>query len=559
MKRLWTTFLTLGLSLAGAAGAQNTTTLPNGVASGDVTQNSAVLWTRSAALGPVTFEYATDAAFSALAGSVAVEVTDATIPVKALISDLTPGTEYFYRVTDAAGSGATGRFVTPAEVGTRVGLRFGVSGDWRGELAPYVSISNVVERDLAFFVLHGDTIYADIPSPALSKRQAETLEEFRIKHNEVYSEGYGQNYWADVRAATSVLATIDDHEVTNDFAGGAAPGSDRRFGVSDAAFINDTPLYEMGMQVFQEYNPLLDEFYGETGDPRTAGERRLYRYRVWGSDAAVFIIDARSFRDEGLAEPSAMTTEALNAYLEQTFDPTRTLLGQQQFDDLKADLLRAQEAGITWKFIMIPEPAQNLGPVNSDDRYEGYAAERSALLRFIVEHGITNVVFVAADIHGTIINNMTYQDAAGGEHFPTGAFEITTGAVAFDAPFGPTIVNLAAQLGLLTGEQAATFRNFPRPTKELLLSQFINAQIAPFGYDPIGLDESEIDAELLVGAYTATNTFGWTEFEIDAGTQALTVTTYGIDPYTQAELEADPSAVLSRVPQIVSQFAVRPK
>jgi phosphodiesterase/alkaline phosphatase D-like protein len=31
-------------------------TLPNGIASGDVTQTSAVLWAHSAALGEVTFE-----------------------------------------------------------------------------------------------------------------------------------------------------------------------------------------------------------------------------------------------------------------------------------------------------------------------------------------------------------------------------------------------------------------------------------------------------------------------------------------------------------------------
>ena len=40
------------------------------------------------------------------------------------------------------------------------GLRFGVAGDWRGELAPYPAISNVAGRNLDFFVEHGDTIYA---------------------------------------------------------------------------------------------------------------------------------------------------------------------------------------------------------------------------------------------------------------------------------------------------------------------------------------------------------------------------------------------------------------
>jgi Ca2+-binding RTX toxin-like protein len=45
---------------------------------------------------------------------------------------------------------------------------------------------------------------------------------------------------------------------------------------------------------------------------------------------------------------------------------------------------------------------------------------------------------------------------------------------------------------------------------------------------------------------------------VDATTQKLTVTTYGIPSYSRAEVEADPNAILSRVPSIVSQFEVRP-
>ena len=33
--------------------------------------------------------------------------------------------------------------------------------------------------------------------------------------------------------------------------------------------------------------------------------------------------------------------------------------------DLKADLLDAQQKGLTWKFIAIPEPIQNLGPAGA--------------------------------------------------------------------------------------------------------------------------------------------------------------------------------------------------
>ncbi|MBC8098688.1 MAG: PhoD-like phosphatase N-terminal domain-containing protein, partial [Armatimonadetes bacterium] len=141
------------------ASAELTGTLPNGIASGDTTQTSSVLWTRSSVPGTVTFEYATDADFASVLGILTAEATDAVIPVKVLVEGLTPATTYYYRVTDAGGTTLTGQLRTAAAEGKN-GLRFGVSGDWRGELRPYMVLGNVVERDLAFFVAHGDTIYA---------------------------------------------------------------------------------------------------------------------------------------------------------------------------------------------------------------------------------------------------------------------------------------------------------------------------------------------------------------------------------------------------------------
>nr|HMQ22027.1 phosphodiesterase [Planctomycetota bacterium] len=61
-----------------------------------------------------------------------------------------------------------------------------------------------------------------------------------------------------------------------------------------------------------------------------------------------------------------------------------------------------------------------------------------------------NVVFVSADIHGTLVNNLTYEAAPIAPRIPVDAFEVVTGAVAYDAPLGPTLVNIATQLGLLT-------------------------------------------------------------------------------------------------------------
>ena len=555
-------------------------TLPNGIASGDTTQNSTVLWARSTFPGEVTFEYAKDAYFRTIAGTVTATVTERSQPVKVEITELQPGTEYFYRVTNAAGATATGQFKTAAVLGNKVGLRFGVSGDWRGELSPYPSLSNATERDLAFFVEHGDTIYADIPSPAVlnpdgtRKAQAETLEEYRAKQSEVYGSRLGENAWADLRASISVLATIDDHEVANDFAGGAAAASDPRFGTTEG-LINDTQLYENGLQAFQEYNPLRDEFYKDTGsDPRVDGERKLYRFNTYGSDAATFVLDTRSFRDQELPvidDPSDLLQ--VKQFLAASFAPNRTMLGHRQLEELKADLLEADGSGITWKFVMVPEPIQNLGVVAASDRFEGYGAERTEILKFIKQNQIDNVVFIAADLHGTVVNNLTYQESPFGPQIPTNAFEITTGSVAFDPPFGSTTAQLGADFGLLTPEQKAFYDSLPVANdsdslpndKDDFIKQSINENgLAFLGYEPIGLNnnlsvaDGLIDATLLQGDYLATHTFGWTEFDIEPITQKLTVTTYGIEPYSEAELLANSAEILNRVPTIVSQFEVNP-
>ncbi|NEQ52542.1 MAG: phytase [Leptolyngbya sp. SIO3F4] len=559
--------------------------LVNGVASGDVTQDAVVLWARSTFPGEVTFEYSTSEDFSSIAGTTTATVTDINVPVKVDVEGLDAATEYFYRVTDAGGDSEVGRFETAAVAGEQTGLHFGVTGDWRGEIAPYPSISNVAEKNLDFFLLHGDTIYADDDSPAVlnpdgtPSDQAVTLDEFRAKHNEVYGQRFGQNVWADVRASTSVYATIDDHEVTNDFAGGQPIGTDSLNRFLEAfpdddpnALINDSTLYENGLQVFQEYNPIRDEFYGETGDPVTEGERKLYRYNTFGSDAATFVLDTRSFRDTAIPGPAnAFDPNDVAATLAATFTPGRTLMGEVQLEDLKADLLNAEASGVTWKFIMVPEPFQNLFPGINTDAWDGYNAERTEILKFIDANDIDNVVFVAADVHMTSVNNITYQEVPFGEHIATSAFEVTTGAVAYEDPTGRFLgeVFTAGDPALRAFYDSLPIApdgdNIPNDKDDFVEAAINDVLLAPLGYDPIGLDnnlpqaEGLIDATLLQGSYYVGHSSTWTEFEVDSVTQALTVTTWGIDGYTEAELLADPESIINQEPTILSQFVVNPE
>lgn len=535
------------VAFAPLASAQNGP-LPSGVAVGDVTADSAVLWARPAVPGLMLTVVAPDRRFQTGARWLVSPSTTPLEPVKHLVTGLAPGTTYYHVSFDLGFNFAGGLFRTAHAAGTRHGLRFGVTGDSRGDVMPFHSIRNIPRRDLAFLALLGDTIYADVESPALpGAQQASSLEEFRTKHAEVLTGANGLNSLADARRTTALFAVIDDHEVTNDFAGGADPSTDPRFD-QGPPFINETQLYDRGLRAFQEFHPIADETYGATGDPRTASKRKLYRARRFGDDAAIFLLDARSFRDVGLAPANLNDPQDVLRFLVQSFDPSRTMLGAAQLAELEADLLAAHTAGVTWKFVMVPEPIQQLGPLAASDRFEGYAAERTALLEFIRQNGITNVCFVAADIHGTLVNEVQSQLGPGQPLQPLGAFEITTGAIAYDAPFGPTVVGIAAALGLISPAQFTAYLSLPVGGQELFLRALLDSQLAQFGLDPVGLTSNDVDATLLAGQWSATHTYGWTEFEIDEATQVLTVTTYGVDPANQND-----------VPAVVQSFRVTPR
>ncbi len=547
--------------------------LPNGVAAGDVTQESVVLWARAATPGTITFTVGMpgDSQAISLSETITRTVNESLLPVTVTVAGLSPATTYHYQAAVANSERAAGIFRTPAADGEHHGLRFAASGDVRGDLAPYPSIANAPSRDLDFFVNVGDTVYADFPSPALLK-QAQSIEEFRLKHNEVNSTHRGLNTLAALRAATVSFATLDDHEVLNNFAGGA-PASSSRYFAENSGLINETRLYRAGIDAFLAYQPVKVERYGPDADAAMAGRPKLYRYRTFGADAALFVLDMRSFRDEPLPRVTTLdNAESIARFEQASFDESRTVLGREQMADLQRDLLDAQQEGITWKFIVVPDPIQYLDLTAAPDRWQGYAAERTALLRFITEQGIANVVFITADIHGLVVNNLTYQEGPGAPHVPVAAWEIAVGPIAAHPPYGLAMFLTYRELGMLTDADEAEYQSLPvrhdadetPDDRDDYVKTLVNEQMARFGYNPFGLSdaisgEAAIEVELLQGDYVAGHVYGWTEFEIDATSQALTVTSYGIPAYLADDMDRDQETILTQSPAVVSQFVVQPK
>jgi alkaline phosphatase D len=310
----------------------------------EVTGHSALAWHRLSGPGRLQVEYATDPAFAGARRSAVGEATaDTDFTVALPLEDLRPGRAYVYRaVAEDGARGPVGRFrTTPERAGE---FTFGFSGDLEAGHQPFTLLDSVVRRGPDFFLLLGDTVYADVPRG----RFTPTLAHYREKHR----ENRDDRHLGRLLAATSVRAMWDDHEVHNDFDG-------------------SSPHIHEGRQGFREYWPVR----GEGGDPAV-----LYRRFAWGPGADFFVLDCRQYR-----RPKA-----------EADGPGKTMLGARQKAWLKAGL-RASRA--PFKFVLSSVPLH--GPWGPD-RWAGYATERDELLAFVRDERIGGVIVLSADVHAAV-------------------------------------------------------------------------------------------------------------------------------------------------------------
>ena len=119
-------------SLGQTQGQQARAALPNGVASGDVTATSAVLWARSRDPGVLWFQISRRSDFLGTQRAKATWIGDPLLPGKVQFNRLRPDTQYFYRAIVFARPfqnrpgtpmllSYEGRFRTPALPGRRTG------------------------------------------------------------------------------------------------------------------------------------------------------------------------------------------------------------------------------------------------------------------------------------------------------------------------------------------------------------------------------------------------------------------------------------------------------
>lgn len=506
------------------------------VSAGEPGPTTALIWAQTRVPGVAVVELSRQPSFLPVERTIFQSAGNVTVPVKFEVTGLTPDSTYHYRVTNPTGARATGKFKTTPLPSDRRLIRFGVSGDGETSLLPFPALSNVPARDLNFFAYIGDTVYADFGGAA------QTLPQYRQKHEGVLSSAFGRAYLPAARAANHWLVTLDDHEVVNDFSGGVVTGGLR---------YNKSPRYVEGMTAFFEYNPLRNTGWPSDIEERLFATRRVYRRYDWGANATFILTDNRSYRDGPFA-----TGGGTAGFLNNSFQSGRTMMGESQLQRLIGDLRDAQSKGITWKFVAVSVPIMNLG-VNSGarDKWDGYLFERTRLLRVIATENIDNVVFVSADIHGGLVNDLSYAESPTGPQIRTGAWDISTGPVAFSSTYGPNLHNTAVTGNWAGVVSTTTYDSYTDLQKELYIQNLLNQnRLGPVGYDPIGLQNSLVPATLLQGTYSATHHFTWSEFEVSEDGSQLTVTTWGVNRYSSS---TDPSSFIDRAPFVIHRFRVQ--
>jgi alkaline phosphatase D len=424
----------------------------HGVASGDVTSESAVLWGQTDKDSLLNVQVSKHPNFKKLDFEGSVHATvDSDFTAKSLAEGLKPNTLYYYRFTAGSTTSEIGTFKTSPLEGKKADVHFTWSGDTdvskingNRYFGDWLSLNAISFENPDFFIYLGDTIYSD-KRAAGQIPDAQTLGDFR----QIYKDSRDVPALHDLLKSTSVYPVWDDHEVRNDWAGQTV----------------DSTFFQIGKRSFNEYMPIGQ--LHSTSDPDCAGPTQ-FRVKHWGKDVDLIILDTRTCRSANVETqchgdlvptlPTSIRVQLPNppippqppaGCIVAINDPDRTMLGTEQKSLFKNALLNSKAK---FKFVVTSVSIQQTF-VLPYDSWEGYAAERSEILNFIRDNEIKNVIFLTTDLHLNLMNDVfidLFTD-------PTSiSYEVVTGPIGAETdkarilrtggPLGPSFVELRKQL-----------------------------------------------------------------------------------------------------------------
>jgi alkaline phosphatase D len=525
------------------------TTFREGVAAGDVTANSAILWTRAenqiTQQGIATHlkaQVSADPTFKigvrSFEGTTAPD-RDYTLKLEA--TGLKSGTQYYYRFkTDDGDLSPVGTFKTAPKASQRTAVSFGFSGDADGKWRPYSSLQDLPNQNLDYFVFLGDTIYetpatrsAGTADPVADPTQALADYHRKYRENLEPTNAGGFPGTEALYESQGNYILLDNHELGNkQLINGGAPAGDPAGKGADATnpandantsstYINDTPGFKALLQAYDDYQPIREMTIAAPNDPRTDGTQKLYYAQQWGKNELFVNVDDRSYRDIRLKTPTGADDTGSRAD-----NPDRTMLGKTQLKWLEKTLLDAQKQGTTWKFVAVSSPIDEGGEDSGKSWIGGYRAERNELFKFIADQHINNVVFLSTDDHQNRINELTYFTDPSNPNTRTrvpNAFTIVAGPIGAGGPDGVT---------------DHSFSNIQALT-DAVVSKELAKGLDPLGLNPANPRVHDLYREFDPNAnqnrspvdFYSPDTFNYVKLDVSADGKTLSVNTYGINSY----------------------------
>ncbi|MBM2823645.1 MAG: glycerophosphoryl diester phosphodiesterase, partial [Thermoleophilia bacterium] len=242
-----------------------------GVAAGEVTSTSAVLWTRTPKAGSVSLNLGRPGRSFPLRVYSGVATRRSDLTVSWVARGLQPGTTYTYFFVQGETTSPVGRFETAPLPTSAANVRFAISGDADATQGtngkPGFNRFEVYARMAAerndFNINLGDTIYSD--SEINGTKPALTVP----AKWEKYKLGLALPTLHVLRQSAGLYSHWDDHEFINDFSRAE----------------NGAAIYAAGVKAFRDYAPVAK--------PSANG---LYRTFRWGKHVELFFLDERSFR-----------------------------------------------------------------------------------------------------------------------------------------------------------------------------------------------------------------------------------------------------------------------
>ena len=464
-------------------------TFAEGIIAGDPTTSGMTLWTRLhdvAGKIPVALEVATDKGFRKVVAKQKISAVAASdFSVKAQIKGLKPYTQYYYRFATKSKDSPVGRFRTalPADSNEKVRFAFFSCQDFT--FGYYNAHAAMAKDDLDFVVNLGDYIYAEAYHKTSGDGvrndpggESVTLKQYRDKYKLYRSDA---NLRA-MHANFAMVSTWDDHEVVNNYAGGAGPSgglsADKKYTLA---------RQKAGYQAFFESMPI---------NPIKGGEgQQIYRSLRFGKHLELIMLDERQYRDDQPLDDSGQVdlTKPENV---AALKAPRQYLGAKQLAFLKD---RLKNSTATWKVIANEAMMMNTkftaaADYNLDD-WTGYQAQRSEVLSYIRDNSIKNVISVVGDIHTFAAGDLRVTDD---DATPVG-IEFVGGSICSQG-LGDGGLN-AAFPGLLAADAATT--PFPRTGKaiyDILLAAnpwLTNGDVDHHGYGRIKADGAGFGCDLV--------------------------------------------------------------